>query len=218
MGLPAIRGTTIPCGMSAKGTLRALHPAAQAKDRDARIVASLERLSEAVRNLAWDAGRAMEVSPLHVQMLGFLHARGEQGVMAVDLATRFHLSRATVSVALRTLEDLQAIRTVASKADGRAKAILLTAKGRRMAERAVAHLDPLLPLLGTMPDADRDTLYAGLFKLLDAARSAGIVRVDRMCVSCAHYGRRGDKPFCSLLRKPLAPKEHRVDCPEHEAA
>lgn len=204
--------------MAAKGTLRALHPAAQALDRDARIVASLERLSEVVRNLAWDAGRTMEVSPLHVQILGFLHAGGDREIMAVDLAARFHLSRATVSVALRTLEEQQAIRAIASKADGRAKAILLTAKGRRMAERAVAHLDALLPLLGTMPEADRDALYVGLFKLLDAARTAGIVRVDRMCVSCAHYDRRGDQPFCSLLRKSLAPKEHRVDCPEHEAA
>lgn len=201
-----------------KRSIQALHPATQARDRDARIVAALERLGEVLRNLAWDAGAAMGVSPLHVQMLGYLHARNEAETRAVDLAAHFHLAKPTVSVAIRSLEGQGALHLAASKADGRAKVITLTAKGRRMAGSAASHLDALLPLLERIPDNDRDALYASLFKLLDAARTAGSVRVDRMCLTCAHYGKRDGKAYCALLRKPLAPQDLRVDCPEHEAA
>lgn len=197
----------------------ALHPETQAHHRDARIVAALERLGEVLRNLAWDTGHRLGLSPLHVQLLAYLHGHGTgEEVLAVDLAARFHLTKPTVSVALRGLEAKGFISQCASRTDGRAKAIVLTARGRGAAERCAAHLDALLPLLKELPDAERSALYAGLFRLLDAARRAGHVRVDRMCITCAHYARRGGKPFCALMRLPLSPADHRVDCPDHKAA
>ncbi|HNK42121.1 MAG TPA: hypothetical protein PL002_13120, partial [Flavobacteriales bacterium] len=80
------------------------------------------------------------------------------------------------------------------------------------------HLDALVPLLERIPSDDRDALYASLFALLDAARTAGLVRVDSMCATCAHFGERNGRAYCALLRKPLAPHELRVDCPDHRAA
>ena len=204
--------------MASKRPIQALHPATQSRDRDARIVATLERLGEVLRNLSWDAGRSMKVSHLHVQMLAFLRGRSKEGTRGVDLAARFHLSKPTVSVAVRSLEEHGAVRLVTSKSDSRAKVIVLTPKGRRMAEKATSHLDALVPLLERIPSDDRDALYASLFALLDAARTAGLVRVYSMCATCAHFGERNGRAYCALLRKPLAPHELRVDCPDHRAA
>lgn len=204
--------------MPSKLPLRALHPSTQSQDRDARIVAALERVGEVLRNQAWDTGRTLSMGPLHVQILGHLHARAANGILAVDLATHFHLSKPTMSVALRTLADMGAVRAVPSKVDGRAKVIVLTQAGRRKAEQAAAHLDGLLPLLATLPEDARAGLYEGLYRLLDLARTAGVVRADRMCTTCAHYGSRHGKPHCTLLGKPLSQQEHRVDCAEHVAA
>lgn len=201
-----------------KRSRQALHPAIQANDRDARIVAALERLGEVLRNRAWDTGVAMGVSPLHVQLLGYLHARSDEGTRVVDLAAHFHLSKPTVSVAIRSLEEHGAVLQTTSRTDGRAKVITLTKKGHRMAEGAATHLDVLLPLLERIAGDERDALYASLFKLLDAARVAGLVRVDRMCSTCEHFSERNGRPYCTLLRKPLGPADLRVDCPEHQAA
>lgn len=204
--------------MAQRSKHAALHPQVQAGDRDARVVAALERVGELLRNQAWDAGASMGLSPLHVQLLAYLHGHGSTGILAVDLAARFHLTKATVSVALGTLQRKGAIAAKPSKVDGRAKDIALTAKGRRMAEEAAGHLDALMPLLDRLSTAKRDQLYTGLFEFLDAARARGMVRADRMCVTCAHYGARDGRPYCALLRKALAPQDHRVDCPEHQAA
>ncbi|MFZ1692997.1 MAG: MarR family winged helix-turn-helix transcriptional regulator [Flavobacteriales bacterium] len=204
--------------MQAKPEQRVLHPAVQAHDRDARIVAALERLSEVVRNLAWDAGSAAGLSPLHVQLLAFLHGHGESDVHAVELTAWFHLSKATVSVALRTLEEKGLLRMRKAAGDARAKVIALTTKGRAEAAKCAAHLDPLHALLRDLSHDQRDRLYASLFALTVEARRAGLVRVERMCVTCAHYGTRAGKPFCALLNKRLLPQEHRMDCPEHKAA
>lgn len=198
--------------------VHALHPLTQARDRDARIIAALERMVEVLRNLAWDAGTAMDLSPLHVQLLGYLHGHGECDALAVDLAARFHLTKPTVSVALRTLESRGLIAQRPLRSDRRAKAIALTAKGRAAAERSAAYLDPLLLLLRAVDQPERPVLYSALFKMIDAARLAGLVRVDRMCVTCAHYAARQGKPYCALMRVRLAPEDHRVDCPEHQAA
>lgn len=199
--------------------IEALHPGTQANDQGARIIAAVERLGEVLRNLAWDAAAALDISPLHVQMLAYLHGHGTADVLAVNLAAHFHLTKPTVSVALRTLENKGLIITRTSKADRRARAIALTSKGRDVAKQAVAYLDGLLPLVRSLSDTGRTDLYAGLFKLLDAARQAGMVRVDRMCWTCAHYkGDRDGKHHCLLLRKDLKVAELRTDCPEHEVA
>ncbi|MFN3874330.1 MAG: MarR family winged helix-turn-helix transcriptional regulator [Flavobacteriales bacterium] len=198
--------------------VEALHPETQARNRDARIVAALERISEVLRNLAWETGASIDLSPLQVQLLAYLHGHESGCLLAVDLAARFHLSKPTVSVALRGLESKGFITQHPSQVDGRAKTIVLTAKGRSAAGRCAAHLDALLPPLRGLPDAERTALYSALFKLLDGARRAGMVRADRMCVTCAHYTMKRGRPFCALLERLMAPEDHRLDCPEHQAA
>lgn len=196
--------------------LAALDPEQQGADRDARIISALERLSEVVRNRAWDTGQELGLSPLHVQVLAFLATHHPHTRRASTLANEFHLSKATVSVALRKLEEVGFVEQVTSEADARAKELRLTTKGTRAGQVAAGHLNALLPPLAALPIADRDDLYTLLFQLLAGAQRSGLVKVDRMCPTCTHYEGRKRGAYCKLLRKPLKPHELRVDCPEHE--
>lgn len=196
----------------------ALDPERQGADRDARIISALERLSEVVRNRAWDTGQELGLSPLHVQVLAFLATHPGPMCRASALVTEFHLSKPTISVALRKLEAKGYLKQVSSTMDARAKELRLTAKGERAGRVAAGHLNALLPPLATLSAHDRDDLYTLLFQLLSGAQRAGLVKVDRMCPTCAHYDNRKGGAFCKLLGKPLKPHELRVDCPEHEAA
>lgn len=171
-------------------------------------------MGELLRNMAWDAGTALGLSPLHVQLLTHLH--GHPPLLAVDLARHFHLTKATVSVALRTLARRRLLEQTPSERDGRVRVIRLTNDGRKAALLAAMHLDRLLPILKAMDATQRNDLYAALYRLLDEARTAGLIQMERMCTTCAHYGSRTGKPYCLLMRARLTPETHRVDCPEHE--
>lgn len=196
----------------------ALDPEVQGAQRDARIISALERLSEVVRNRAWDTGQELGLSPLHVQVLAFLHTHPAEMRRASALANEFHLSKPTVSVALRKLGSEGYLKQIASSTDARAKELRLTAKGERAGKVAAGHLNALLPPLSAMAPADRDDLYVLLFGLLFGAQKAGMVNVDRMCLTCSHYESRKGGAYCKLLGKPLKPQDLRVDCPEHEGA
>jgi hypothetical protein len=58
--------------------------------------------------------------------------------------------------------------------------------------------------------------------LIAALQNVGIITLARMCRTCRffrpdhHPG--GAPHHCALLDKPLAERELRLDCPEHEAA
>lgn len=192
----------------------ALHPASQAAHRDARIVSALERLGELMRNLTWDTGTALGLSPLQVQLLSYLH--GHPPLTAASLARHFHLTKPTVSVALRGMEQKGLIKQTTSSVDGRVRDIIPTASGRKTALKTAGHLDALLPLLATLESRERDSLFNLLYQLLDAARRQGLIQVERMCATCLHYTTRQDHPYCNLLHSRLTPETHRVDCPEHE--
>ncbi|HRD52423.1 MAG TPA: helix-turn-helix domain-containing protein [Flavobacteriales bacterium] len=194
----------------------ALDPERQGADRDARIISALERLSEVVRNRAWDTGRELGLSPLHVQVLAFLATHPASMRRASALVSEFHLSKPTVSVALRKLEERGYLKQVPGATDARTKDLRLTAKGERAGQVAAGHLNVLLTPLASLSTTDRDDLYTLLFQLLSGAQRSGLVKVERMCLTCAHFDKRKGGAFCKLLQKPLKPYELRVDCPEHE--
>ena len=196
----------------------ALDPEQQGSDRDARIISALERLSEVVRNRAWDAGEELGLSPLHVQLLAFLATHPARMRRASALANEFHLSKATVSVALRKLESGGYLKQVVNAEDARIKELHLTAKGERAGRFAAGHLNALLPPLEALSNADRNDLYTLLFQVLAGAQRSGLVQVDRMCPTCVHFKKGRNGAYCKLLRKPLKPHELRVDCPEHVEA
>ncbi len=201
----------------------AFDPAVQADSVPAKLVASLDRLSQALRSLLWEETKTSGLSPIQIQLL--IHLRFHQGVdsRVGDLAGEFDLASATVSEALTTLVDKGLVKKEPDPADGRARVLRLTARGKKSADRIGGWADVLQQQLGEYSEAQVVVVMRFLMDLIAGLQEAGIVSITRMCSTCRFFERTGRPGFgaphyCALLEKPLREAELRLDCPEHEAA
>ncbi|WP_035558420.1 MarR family winged helix-turn-helix transcriptional regulator [Hymenobacter sp. IS2118] len=184
---------------------------------DRKIVAALERLSGVFRLLLWQQATGEGLSPLQLQLLVFLrfHRPGQDTVS--HLAREYHVSRPTVSEAVKTLEHKQLVQRHADPADLRSHSLQLTPGGRELADRASQFAGPLHQPVARLPARQKLSLYQSLFGVIDELQQAGVIPVQRMCFSCRFYGQQPDSGhFCHLLQIPLEGAQLRLDCPEHE--
>ena len=67
--------------------------------------------------------------------------------------------------------------------------------------------------------ADKESLLLSLLDIIRHLNQQGIITIQRMCFTCAHYkpSANGKNHFCNLLNQKLASADLRIDCPEHFA-
>ena len=72
---------------------------------ESKIVASLERVSEAFRVLLWNESKHFSLSPIQVQVLIFLLNHSSQKRKVSYIADEFNMTKATISDTIKTLEQ-----------------------------------------------------------------------------------------------------------------
>lgn len=198
-------------------------PYEQARSTDAKIVAILERLTQCFRSLAWESARKFHLSPLQVQFLIYLYYHPEERCRVSHLARVFQLTQATVSDAISTLERKHLIRRTRSTQDHRVLTLTLTPAGRTVAERLSHWIAPVRAQVARFSETEKAFLCGLLLRLVDTLYRAGVITVDRMCITCRFFRRGGAFPggapyYCALLEQPLQEADVRLDCPEHVPA
>ena len=88
----------------------AFDPSSQHGDVDKKIVAALERISQAYRVLLQEEAQRRSLSPIQARFLVHLLHHGDELGRVGRLAEEFGLSRATVSDAVGTLEAKGLVR------------------------------------------------------------------------------------------------------------
>lgn len=192
-------------------------PQRQGATAESRIVVALERIAMAYRVLLWNEGRNHGLSPVQVQLLLFLrfHPR-ERGKVSV-LAQEFNLSKPTISESVRALEQKGLVNKHGDPADGRSQVIGLTPAGRKAAAHAADFARAIEQPLATLAQPEKEAMLSGLLQLIHGLNKAGIITVQRMCLTCEHHEHVDGGHYCKLLAAPLQTTELRLDCPEHEA-
>ena len=202
-------------------------PTAQHTDLDAKLVAALERLGQAFRVLLWEAAKASpgtrSLSPAQIQILIFLRYHAEPLARVGQLAREFDLTAATVSDAVRTLVQKGLVEKTSDPADQRALILRLTPRGTQVARQLDDWAAPIKTHLAPLPAETKTQTLTTLFDLIARLQGAGIVTVARMCQTCQHFARQAhpnaEAPHhCQLLDMPLADRDLRLDCSEHERA
>lgn len=191
----------------------------QNKNIDSRIVAALERISQAFRVLLWSEGKDLSLSPIQIQILIFLLFHKESKRKVSYLAGEFNMTKATISDSIKALEQKKLIRKEYEPDDTRSYVIHLTAKGMATAKQTSSFTDRLLEPLTKISGDDKANLLMTLLGIIQHLNQTGVITLQRMCLTCAHFSpARGKKPpFCQLLNQTLDPGNLRVDCPEHLA-
>ena len=201
----------------------AFDPSSQHGDVDKKIVAALERLSQAFRVLLQEEAQGRGLSPIQARFLVHLLHHGDELGRVGRLAEEFGLSRATVSDAVRTLEAKGLVRRESWPRDGRVATLRLTPAGEEAAARLSGWADVVEEQLGSFAPGEKEAVMRFLMRLISELQGAGVITVARMCVSCRYFSpdahpRSASPHHCALLDLPLSGADLRTDCPKHEPA
>jgi DNA-binding MarR family transcriptional regulator len=198
-------------------------PSGQHDNVDARIVATLERLSQVFRVRLREEARQRNLSPIQAQLLIYLLHHDVELRRVSQLAREFDLTQATVSDAVASLETKGFVRREQWPDDRRVMTLRLTAGGEKLATPLSNWADPIREHLERFSPVEREAVMRFLMELTGSLQRSGLITVARMCVTCRFF-RRDVRPgeasphHCGLLDVPLGGPNLRVDCPEHEAA
>lgn len=186
---------------------------------ESRIIASLERISQAFRVLLWQESMEYSLSPIQVQVLVFLLHHSEEKRKVSYLADEFNMTKATISDSIKSLEQKHLIKKDYEPNDTRSFIIHLTNRGKDIANKASLFAQQLQAPIEQLHNDDKENLLLSLIAIIHHLNKAGIITIQRMCFTCSYFqtSDNGQKHFCQLLNQQLQTTELRVDCPEHNS-
>jgi len=190
----------------------------QTLSTESKIVASLERISQAFRVLLWQESKDFSLSPLQVQVLIFLLHHDMDKRKVSYLADEFNMTKATISDTIKSLEQKGLILKVADPLDIRSYSINLTIKGKEIAEKTSFFTKEIHTPIDKLHQEDKENMLLGLFDIIRHLNKSGVITIQRMCLTCSHYKKAedGQNHFCTLLNQDLHTSDLRIDCPEHQ--
>lgn len=180
-----------------------------------RIVAALERLSEAFRVLLWNEAKILNISPIQIQILIFLKFHALEKCKVSYLAQEFNMTKATVSDAVKVLLQKGLIDKETDAVDTRSYTMRLTDLGETTIAQATLFANPLLKSFDTLSDLQKEILLDSLLEMIFRLHKAGIITLQRMCQTCQYLQNTDGSHYCRLLEKSLLKTELRLDCAEH---
>lgn len=190
----------------------------QNQNTESKIVASLERISQAFRVLLWQESKEHGLSPIQVQALIFLLHHSDEKRKVSYLALEFNMTKATISDTVKSLDHKQLIYKEFESDDNRSYIIHLTPKGKEIAEQTSHFTKEIRNPLEKLNEDDKENLLFSLFNVIRHLNQSDVITPQRMCSTCAYYKPSSDNenPFCNLLNQSLKVKDLRFDCPEHQ--
>ncbi len=191
------------------------------KSIDSKISFALEKIFTAYRFLIWNKVKDMNLSPIQLQFILYLHKYPKKMRKVSTIALEFALTKATVSDAIKSLKMRKLINKIKDKKDKRIYIINLTEKGKRLAESIEIWDRPIKKILSSFTMEEKERIFSFFIKLIDSLRKQGVVKVARMCISCSHFKRdffpdRRKPHFCELTGIAISDIELNIDCVYHK--
>lgn len=189
----------------------------QNENIDSRIIAAMERISQAFRVLLWNESKELSLSPIQIQILIFLMFHSEAKRKVSYLAEEFNMTKATISDSIKVLEQKKFIRKEYEPHDTRSYIIYLTTKGLEIAKRTASFTNQIQEPIARLLAEDKENLLISLMSIIQHLNKTGVITIQRMCKTCVHFSPGSGKTqhFCNLLNQKLLDRDLRIDCPEH---
>lgn len=190
------------------------NPEHQATNTASKVVAALERLSEAFRVLLWQEAKQHGISPIQVQILTYLLHYPDKLKTVTHLASHFNMTKATISDALKSIESKGFLKRKEDEKDNRSHTLLLTREGKNLARKVEDFANPMQASVQHMPADKQAGLLEQLLGLIHDLNRNLVITPQRMCFNCNFYEKKGKLHYCNLVNVFLKAGDLRVDCPE----
>lgn len=125
-----------------------------------QIIAGMETLTGIFRALLWEQAKEHGLSAMQVQLL--LHISRSQQTTITALAKVFMLAKATISVAVKSLESKGHIAQHYTGSDRRSYSISLTDSGARIAHVSGFYLEPVKKIVAKIKPEEREILLRNI--------------------------------------------------------
>lgn len=181
-----------------------------------KIVAGLERISEAFKVLLWKKAKLLGLSPIQIQILIFINYHKIEFCNVSHLAKEFNVTKPTISDAVKVLVNKGFIEKVFSTSDSRSYSIQLSGSGKAIVFETENFAHPLKKQLNDIENDDLEQTFKTLSQLIYKLNQIGVLTVQRTCYACKFYRKNDNHHFCNLLEKELLNSEIRIDCAEFE--
>ncbi len=192
------------------------NPTHQETNLSNKIVAGLERISEAFKVLLWEKAKLLGLSPIQIQILIFINYHKIEFCNVSHLAKEFNVTKPTISDAVRVLVNKKLIEKEYSSSDSRSYTIQLSGSGKTIVSETENFAHPLKKQLNGINDKDLESTFKTLSKLIYKLNQIDILTIQRTCYGCKFYQKNSNQHFCNLLEKELLNSEIRIDCNEFE--
>lgn len=192
------------------------NPKNQESNISSKIVAGLERISEAFKVLLWEKAKLLGLSPIQIQILIFTAYHKSDFCNVSHLAKEFNITKPTISDAVKVLDNKGLISKDFSSNDSRSYSIALSVSGQQMVAETENFANPLKDQLKGMEPKNLENVFETLSKLIYQLNQKGILTVQRTCYGCKFYDQIRNKAYCNLLNKELLNSDIRLDCSEFE--
>lgn len=192
------------------------NPKQQIDNVTSKIVAGLERISEAYKVLLWEKAKQLGLSPIQIQILIFVKYHNLDLCNVSHLAKEFNITKPTISDAIRVLLKKELIIKTFPSTDNRSYAVQLTESGNKTVLETEHFADPIKQQLESLSNTDQNNLFISIQELIFKLNQVGVLTVQRTCFGCRFYEKKGKQSYCNLLEKKLKDSEIRIDCEEFE--
>ncbi|WP_143309701.1 MarR family winged helix-turn-helix transcriptional regulator [Chitinophaga vietnamensis] len=198
------------------GKVSTFSPEQQTDNTSSKVVVALERLSEAFRVLLWQEATQYGLSPIQIQVLTFLLHYPEEKRTVTSLASYFNMTKATISDAVKSLEQKQYLVRKASATDTRSHSLQLVKEGKAIARKVERFAQPLQDSAALTSEKEQGVLLEQLMQLIYQLNQQEVTSTQEMCFNCQHYSTNKKGHYCNLFRLSMKPSDLRVDCPQFE--
>jgi DNA-binding MarR family transcriptional regulator len=189
---------------------------------DKMIIGALVRISQVFRSLLWEYAKRENLSPIQIQFLLFIASHPGRYSTVTQIAREFNLTPATVSDAVKTLEQKKLIHRMPSRKDRRKNLLALTKSGQSIAHHLKHWIDPINEHLKQFTEAERKTTLKFLLNLVSSLGEAKLLQEVRTCLSCDYYDRQDSKneenSRCVLRNVSLNSIDLRLNCPNYKSS
>ncbi|WP_121433362.1 MarR family winged helix-turn-helix transcriptional regulator [Actinomadura pelletieri] len=186
---------------------------------DAKVVAALDAVGDALHVLARRTAEAHGLSPTQLRILAHLHHGPPPQARSTALARELNVADPTVSDAINALHRKGLIERRRDPDDGRQQRIVLTRTGRPLAAKAARWTVPAEIAVSKVEQEQAEDLLASLLDVLRRLHDAELAPASRSCTTCDHFvpatATRTRTHRCAFFDHDLPPSALRVDCAQH---
>jgi len=119
-------------------------------------------------------------------------------------AQEFNMTKATISDAVKVLEQKKFLKKENQVKDTRSYVLHLTATGKKITREISLFANPMRHALLEFTNEEKENFLHGLSHLIYNLHQEKTITIQRMCFTCRHYqGDKTRKHYCQLMQIPL---------------